>query len=163
MSMIGNYLKLSAEQLNELLQDPDSAETLAYPDDEEDATDALDIDKSWHLIHFLLTGKAWGGDGPLADAVLGGDELPDTDAGYGPFRVLAPEDVKATATALAGVSSESLWERFNAKKAEAAEIYPVPWNGGADDRDYVLHNFEALKTYFQEAAASGSGMLLWIA
>lgn len=162
MSMIGNYLRIPVETLDELYKDSDQAEVLAYPEDE-DRDDALDIDKSWHLIHFLLTGKSWGGDGPLANAVLGGDPLPHTDAGYGPFRVLEPEAVKATAKALAEVSGESLWTRFNVKKVAAEEIYPIPWRGDTDDRDYVLHNFEALKKYFLDAAASGNGMLLWIA
>lgn len=162
MSMIGNYLKLSPEQLRQVIQDPEQAEELAYPEDENNLAGALDIDKSWHLIHFLLNGETWGGDGPLSNAVLGGHELPDTDAGYGPFRYLTPEEVTATAAALAEISSSTLWARFDAQAAEAAEIYPTAWAGDEGDRAYVLHNFEALRKYFLDASSSGSGMLLYL-
>src|SRR5207302_6195207 len=93
MSMIGNYLKLSDEQLEELVENPSEAEDLVYPENGDHPSDALDIDKSWHLIHFLLTGDTWGGDYPLVNVVLGGTELSGTDAGYGPFRYLVHDEV----------------------------------------------------------------------
>lgn len=162
MSMIGHYLKLSSEQLAEIVGNPSKAGDLAYPEDGNYPLDALDIDKSWHLIHFLLNGETWGGEGPLADAVLGGHELPDTDAGYGPFRYLEPEEVKSTAEALAAVSSAVLWSRFDAQRVQDAEIYPTPWGGDEGDREYIEQNFEALKKYFSEAAGSGSALLLYL-
>ncbi|KXU80135.1 YfbM family protein [Aeromonas enteropelogenes] len=162
MSMIGNYLKLSTEQLEEIVSDPAKAEELVYPDDANYPTEALDINKAWHLIHFLLNGETWGGEGALSNAVLGGHELPETDAGYGPFRYLQASEVKQTSLALAEVSSSDLWSRFDAKKVTAAEIYPTPWAGDDGDRDYILQNFEALKQYFAEAADSGNAMLLYL-
>lgn len=162
MSMIGNYLKLSRGQLAQIVSERSKPEDFTDPEDGGYSPDALDIDKTWHLIHFLLTGNAWGGEAPLADAVLGGHELPDTDAGYGPFRYLEPEEVKLTAQALAGITSEALWSRFDAKKAEAAEIYPMPWGGDDGDREYIRQHFEALKQYFAKAAASDSAMLLYL-
>lgn len=162
MSMIGNYLPLSAEQLATIIENPAQAEALAYPDHGEMPPDALDIDKSWHLIHFLLNGETWGGDGPLSQVVLGGTELPDTDAGYGPFRYLQPEEVQATSKALAEISSEELWSRFNADRAQAAEIYPQGWSGDDEEREYVQSNFESLQQLYADAAASGKAMLLYL-
>ena len=162
MSMIGNYLPLSAEQLAAIVQDPVQAEALAYPDNGELPPDALDIDKSWHLIHFLLNGEAWGGDGPLSQVVLGGTELSDTDAGYGPFRYLEPAEVQATSNALAEVSSQELWSRFNAGQVQAAEIYPQGWNGDDVEREYVQSNFRSLRQLFSRAATSGKAMLLYL-
>ncbi len=160
MSMIGNYLPLSDEQLAAIVENAAHAEALAYPADGEVPPDALDIDKSWHLIHFLLNGETWGGDGPLSQVVLGGTELPDTDAGYGPFRYLHPEEVRVTSKALAEISSEQLWSRFNADRAYAAEIYPQGWSGDDGEREYVQSNFESLQQLFSKAAASGNAMLL---
>lgn len=162
MSMIGNYLPLTAEQLATIVENPVQAEALAYPDDGELPPDALDIDKSWHLIHFLLNGETWGGDGPLSQVVLGGTELPDTDAGYGPFRYLHPEEVQATSKALAEISSDELWSRFNADRAQAAEIYPQAWRGDDQEREYVQSNFAALQQLYAKAAASGNAMLLYL-
>lgn len=55
-----------------VVADPSQAEALAYPKNDDLPIDALDIDKSWHLIPFLLNGAIWGGVGPLANAVPGG-------------------------------------------------------------------------------------------
>src|SRR5262249_46865216 len=48
-------------------------------------------------LHYLFTGSADEGDGPLADAILGGVEVGD-DRGYGPARFLDPDEVCAVAT-----------------------------------------------------------------
>jgi hypothetical protein len=69
---------------------------------------SLDIDKTWHIIHFLLNGDAWEGSGPLFDAVLGGSQLTDEDIGYGPARFISPAEVAATAHALRSISGEEL-------------------------------------------------------
>src|SRR3954470_8881166 len=100
MSMTGRYRRLSVAQLVAVIGKSVDVGDLAWPDTETDPSDALDIDKTWHVIHFLLTGEAWGGEPPLVDAVLGGTELPETDAGYGPFRYLTPAEVRATSQAL---------------------------------------------------------------
>lgn len=162
MSMIGNYLPLSAEQLAMIVRDPAQAEALAYPADHDLPPDALDIDKSWHLIHFLLNGETWGGNGPLSQVVLGGTELPGTEAGYGPFRYLRPEEVRDTSMALAAISSEELWSRFNADRTQAAEIYPQGWTGDEGEREYVQSNFQSLQQLYSKAAASGKAMLLYL-
>ncbi len=162
MSMIGNYLTLSTEQLARVIAEPSFAEELAYPEDDDFPDGMLDIDKAWHLIHYLLNGETWGGEGPLANAVLGGAELEGTNAGYGPFRYLDPGSVQATSLALAGVSPNDLWKRFDATRVASAEIYPVGWSGDEGDREYVLSNFMALQHYFANAAASGRALLLYL-
>jgi len=162
MSMIGHYLKLSGEQLDALVEDPRRAEDLVYPENGDYPSDALDIDKSWHLIHFLLTGDAWDGEYPLVNVVLGGKELPGTDAGYGPFRYLVHAEVETVSQALASISAEDLWSRFNASLVRAADIYPSPWTGDDGEKEYVSQNYEALRKYFSEAAASGNAMLLYL-
>jgi len=162
MSMIGNYLKLSGEQLDALVKDPSKAEDLVYPENGDYPAGALRIGKSWHLIHFLLTGDMWGGEYPLVNVVLGGNELPGTDAGYGPYRYLVDAEVKTISQALASISAEDLWSRFNVSLVQAAGIYHIPWTGNDDDKEYVSQNYEALRKYFSDAAASGNAMLLYL-
>ena len=162
MSMIGNYLKLSVEQLQAIVTEPSEAVELVYPESGDYPADALDIDKSWHLIHFLLNGETWGGSAPLFNVVLGGNELPNTDAGYGPFRYLTPVEVQTVSLALASISPTDLWARFNAKETQAAEIYPTPWRGDDGDREYVVQNYESLRKYFSEASTAGNAMLLYL-
>lgn len=162
MSMIGNYLTLSLRELDAIIVEPGKAEELAYPESGDLPVGSLDIDKAWHLIHYLLNGEAWGGEGPLANAVLGGTELEGTDAGYGPFRYLLPADVRATAQALSLVNPEELWTRFDAAQVSADEIYPVGWTGDQEEREYVLHNYMAVQRFFAEAAASSKAILLYL-
>jgi Domain of unknown function (DUF1877) len=162
MSMFGHYLQLSGEQLDVLVNDPSKAVDLVYPENEDYPADALDIDRSWHIIHFLLTGDPWEGEYPLVNVVLGGNELPGTDAGYGPFRYLVDAEVKTVSQALASISADDLWSRFDVSRVQAADIYPSPWTGGEGEKEYVSQNYEALRQYFADAAASGKAMLLYL-
>src|SRR5262245_28760066 len=59
---------------------------------------ALDIEKTWHAIHFLVVGDAWEvrAQEPATLCILGGEELGD-DGGYGPARLHGPAAVAAIA------------------------------------------------------------------
>lgn len=164
MSMIGRLLRVPATKLQALPSSVRPALEQLYPDDGSDSGPerSLDLDKSWHLIHFLLTGVAWGGEGPIASAVLGGEELAGTDAGYGPFRYLSPAEVRATSDALAGLDATALWRRFDADRVNAADIYPSPWTGERPEPEYIAQNYEALREFYSAAASAGDGMLLFI-
>lgn len=163
--MIGHFVKITPSFLGEVIEDPNRATELVYPEDDSypEPPAALDLDKAWHLIHFLLVGETWGGEGPLAAAILGGEALEETDAGYGPFRYLVVEQVREVAEALARVDSEDLWKNFDAKKVADAEVYPSGWEGGDEDKQYICQNFEELKKFYAEAAAAGSALLLYVA
>jgi hypothetical protein len=162
MSMNGRYLPLSSEQLNALLADPQSVDAFVYPDPEGFRRDELDLDRSWHLIHYLLNAETWGGTGSLSDAVLGGTALDGTDAGYGPYRYLLPSSVAATSAALSEVSPEELWDRFDPASVAIAEVYPQGWTGGHIEREYTLNHYKALQSFFSKAAASGNAILLYL-
>ena len=159
--MIGKCLKLSEAQLAAVIEDPEKAIDLAYPEDDQ-LPGALDLDKSWHLIHFLLNGETWGGKPPLGNVILGGTELAETDAGYGPFRYLLASEVRDSSLALAQVSPDDLWSAFDSQRVKEAEIYPEPWVGDETEQTYIRQNYEALREYFAQAANQGSAMLLYI-
>ncbi|MFS2032762.1 YfbM family protein [Polaromonas sp. CT11-55] len=161
MSMTGNCLMLSEAQLAAVIEDPEKAIALAYPEDDQ-LPRALDLDKSWHLVHFLLNGETWGGEPPLGNVILGGTELAETDAGYGPFRYLVASEVRDSSLALAQVSADDLWRGFDRQKVRDAEIYPEAWVGDETERRYIRQNYEALREYFAEAAKQGAAMLLYI-
>lgn len=93
MGMIGNYRRLTIEQLTALQETPDSVFSFVYPEDDSSIPpdSNLSIDKTWHAIHFCLTRDPWGGEPPLVYAVLGGVPLGDDDLGYGPARFLTAE------------------------------------------------------------------------
>lgn len=159
--MIGNYRRITRDQLAALQGDPSSVPAFLY--DEEPPSDShVDLDKAWHAIHFLLNGHTWEGDGPLFNSILGGEPLGEEDVGYGPARFLTPEGVRATAEALSDVSISDLLARFDATKLNENEIYPQHWTGEEVDRHYVRDNFVRLVEFFQLTAKSDNAMLLYI-
>lgn len=164
MSMIGNYRRMSEDALIELLAEPDRLSDLLYREDEDaDGAEAhLDVDKSWHIIHFLLNGRAWEGDWPLVGVVLGGAEVSDEDVGYGPARYLAPGEVEEVSRALGDISAKELWSRFDADAVREAEIYPDAWQGDSGDEEYVTDNYESLRSFFAVAADRGQAILIYL-
>jgi hypothetical protein len=163
MSMIGNLIALSSEQLQALIRDPDSIEDFIYPDDGDSEPDNhIDLDKAWHAIHFTLNGKAWEGDEPLFLTILGGTEIGE-DAGYGPARYLSADQVKAVSSALSDLPREAFVARFNPSAMTAAEIYPGIWEDEDDDGlDYVASYYTDLRNFYLAASQRGDAVLIYL-
>jgi hypothetical protein len=162
MSMIGNFVAIDGATLSRLLGNPDEVVGFLYPEDGDGPSDALDVDKAWHAIHFTLNGSQWEGRGVLGMAVLGGTEIGE-DAGYGPARYLVQSQVKEVADALSDVSKEGFIERFNPQAMDEHEIYPQIWLRDGDfGRSYALGHFVNLVKFYREAADRDDAMLLFI-
>ena len=158
MSMIGNFVAFGDDQLQKLIADPDSVLSVLFPEvDDPPIGLHLDIDKSWHGIHFLLTGSAWEGNPPISLAILGGTEIGE-DGGYGPARYLIPEEVKALSSALQEVSPEDLITRQTPEAMLAAELYSC--DGSPDDLEYIQSYYDSLRQFYFEAACRGDAVLL---
>jgi hypothetical protein len=127
---------------------------------EEPPTGELDLHKSWHCLHFLLTGKVEGSDGTaLGDAILGGAEIggEEADMGYGPPRGLSPGQVRSVAAALSEFPIGQKAKAFDAEAADGAGVY-VAKHGEEELREY----FQQLHEFYEDAASKGNAMLLWI-
>ncbi|MED0666949.1 YfbM family protein [Bacillus badius] len=162
MGMIASYHRISTEQLEHLIAQPEAVEIFLY-ETEEVSEREVDIDKAWHGIYFLLTGEGeLGAANSLAgDAILGGKPLGE-DLGMGPCRYLSAAGVKEIADTLNSISASSLSARFDAKAFNEAEIYPMYSEWTEADKAYLLDNYEELVRYFAEAARHEEGMLLLI-
>jgi hypothetical protein len=160
MSMIAAYRRISERELTMLRANPDSVDGLLSPEDSEpDDGRHIDLDKSWHAIHYLLTGDPWGGEPPLFNAVLGGTPIGD-DNGYGPARYLTAEQVRQVAVALTAISPENLRSRASLKEMAGADIYSVAPEEGESEWEYITDNYRNLVDFFRNAAAAGDAMLL---
>ncbi len=122
------------------------------------ATEELNLDKSWHGIHFLLTGKTDEAPPPLGNAILGGTEIGE-DLGYGPARYLTPDQVREAAQALSAITSEDFARRFDPQTIRQAGVYALENDATAD---YCVQYFEKLVAYYRDAAAKGNAMLLYL-
>ena len=66
MSMIGNLVAVSPEQLQSFMADPGLIVPFLSPDEGgAEPANHLDLDKAWHAIHFTLNGKEWEGEEPF--------------------------------------------------------------------------------------------------
>jgi len=170
MGMSGYLLRITAEQLQELIDAPFLIEDIIRVDDAEPSPEAIPIGgedgKDWQLFHYLLTGKTgkeWNEAlGPLGNAIFGGTPIGD-DVGYGPADYLTPDEVRATSIALDRLPPAVFVSRYNANELALEEIYPGNW----DDAEQVYLNYlaacyEKFRDYYREATRSGDAMLRWL-
>ncbi len=164
MSMSGEYLRVTPDELARLRASTTSIVDYLYPEDEhEHPTERrLDVGKSWHAIHYLLNGVPWEGEPPRLNAVLGGEPIGDDDLGYGPVRFLTAEEVRDVADALEDAPVFVLLENFDHEALTNAEIYPHAWRGEDWERDYVSTHYSELAAFFRAAARAGDAMLLYL-
>jgi Domain of unknown function (DUF1877) len=120
--------------------------------------DGLNLEKSWHVLHYLLTGEAEEAPPPLGNAILGGKEIGD-DLGYGPARFLTPQQVREVASALASMKKEDLASRFDLDAMIKAQIYPVR---DESELELAQEYFDDLSRYYADAAVAGNAMLLYV-
>ncbi|MEQ1887506.1 MAG: YfbM family protein [Bryobacteraceae bacterium] len=121
------------------------------------AGDALELDKAWHVLHYVLTGAAWDGPQPAAALLSGGKEVGE-DLGYGPARVLSAKETQAFAKYLGTQSEASLVKKLNVPKMQSMDIYCAD----DDSEEDLNHYFPQLKSYVTDAAAKGQGLLIWM-
>jgi Domain of unknown function (DUF1877) len=120
----------------------------------------LSLHKSWHCLHYILTGKSWEPvDSTLGKAILGGEEIPDRQGvmGYGPVRFLAAEEVREIAEALEAFPIDERLAAFDPEEAHKAKVY-VPGHEADELKGY----FDVLRDFYGEAAKKKCGMLLWV-
>lgn len=120
----------------------------------------LELEKSWHCLHFLFSGKVWEtGKAPIEKAILGGTEIPDAEGimGYGPARYLDNGEVKKIAAALEHYPIDQRARNFDPSAAANAKIYSP--NHSAEE---LVRYFDLLKSYYREAASKKHAMLIWI-
>ena len=159
-----NFLQISLEQLEEIKKDPSKTDSIIV--DANERKEGIDVEKTWHWIHFLITGSVEHGppdDLPLSQVIFDGKEI-GPDVGYGPARYLMPEAVKKIAESLPEFSREDVKKKFEQEakeKIEQEKFYPLGWQGD-DDIDYLLSYYRSLVKYFKDAAQKGNGMLIYL-
>jgi hypothetical protein len=120
----------------------------------------VSIEKAWHGLHYLLSGRADEAPGILGRAVLGGTEL-GADRGYGPARYLTPGEVREVAAALSEVTKDKLLERYDAEVMERLEVYPGDWDE-PENREWLAEAFAEVLAFYSRVAARGNAVLLYL-
>jgi hypothetical protein len=124
------------------------------------------LEKDWHVLHYALNGTQYGGSGPMANAILGGTEIPDVDdvnRGLStPIRYLRPEQVKTIAIALAAMDSSSILSKLDYEDAMAKQIYLAHTLDDLDSWSYLPSLFENFRDFYLAAAGDGNALLVSI-
>jgi len=161
MGMVCVLQPIDAGEIDGVLEHPETIHTRL----EQGAEGAIDIDKSWHAIHFLLTGTAWDGTDPDGFLLQGGEQVGDEDVSYGPPRILRPHEVQRVHAFLKTIDSAELRRRYDPKAMVRAEIYPDIWDREDDmeeNFEYVSQYFEDLRRFFAGAAQKEHGVAIFI-
>jgi hypothetical protein len=159
MGMIGNYLIVSQPELDELYQGSKSVSAFLY---ETNQDKIIDIDKAWQGIHFILTGDLFGGDAPLANAVMGGTPIGEEDVGVGPARSLSVSEVAEVAAALQAIDESAFKKRFNIGELTANDIYPNVWEDHDTELEYFTTHYLILRETFLKAARESKAIIVFM-
>lgn len=131
--------------------------------DEADGTaSSLELDKSWHGLHYLLTGTAWEGEPPACFLVRGGSVILPDD-GEGATRLLSTTEVREFATFLASLPAGEIKARFVWETMMELQIYPTIWDRPAaedDTRGWLLGYYAQLEHFVTGAAERGLSLLI---
>jgi hypothetical protein len=127
---------------------------------------ALDLEKSWHIFHYLFTGHIDDAKAP-GDALLTGEELGD-DLGYGPARLHDERETQDFARFLNALDVARLQERLNYREMLRVGVYSMPMGPGSDAefeaelRAEVGSYFPRLRDYVVRMAEKQDGLLIWL-
>ncbi|MEW2468528.1 YfbM family protein [Streptomyces sp. NPDC046994] len=171
MSMIGEYLRVTAAELDRVIQDLDWA--LDFAQEVQDAEEEAELlpaearhfstSKAWDMLGFLLTRA----DFPV-DVVHGEEPFAeDEDWGYGPPRYLRSERVRLAARLLRATTYDQLVDGVNPADLTKADVYPLAgaYPLGWDEPgalEWGRHWYDGLTQFFEAAAATDDAMLVWL-
>jgi hypothetical protein len=127
---------------------------------------ALELEKSWHILHYLFTGHIDASHSP-GDVLMNGDALGD-DVGYGPARLHDEKQTQEFARFLKSIDPARLQERVNYQEMSRVGVYSMPLGHGSDEefnaelRAEIASYFPALRDYVGNTAEKHGGLLIWL-
>ena len=164
MSMIGEYLRVTAAELDRAIQDPDWA--LAFVEEVQDAEEESDpapaearhfsTYKTWDMLRFLMART----DFPV-NVIHGEEPFAEEDWGYGPPRYLRPERVQLAAEALRTTNYAQLISGVDPAELTSAEVYPLGWSE-LSSLEWGRPWYDGLTQFFEAAARADDAMLVWL-
>lgn len=163
MSVIFHLLSIDLETASQFKNSTLDIPTFLYEDGGNDR--ALDIDKSWQVIHFVLTGKT-GQESEVEDSVIsnvifGGEEVGE-DVGYGAAHLIEPKKVKTIAEELEKLPPEKFVEMFAGHDFSTVKLYAFHVEDLEDEIEYASSFFEQVREYYLGAANRNEFMLLYL-
>jgi hypothetical protein len=128
-------------------------------------SDIYDVDKYWHILHFLFTGTAWEGTQPKAFLASGGSPV-GRELGYGPPRLFEPEELQAISSFLETLTFEEFASGYVSESVMDAELYYWRPGSTAEELSADLETLWAIvgemREFLANTAKHGDGILVEI-
>lgn len=167
MSMIGNLLRVSSEELHSYLMDSELLDRRVEAEDFSADPNLLDIDKTWEAIFYTITGGSTAATvedapTPIGWAVFNPAIIDaDQDLGYGPASYSTAAQVKEISAALNNFTTADFLYKFDPHNMTKKGIYPGYWNKKVH-LTYILEYFDGIKAFYQEAANNDQAVIMFI-
>ncbi|PAF29679.1 DUF1877 family protein [Paenibacillus sp. 7516] len=154
MGMSGRYLVVT----DELLESIKSGEISVH-----DCSVDLDIDKTWQMLQFTLTGNLADGEAPLGYVVpMSGEQYLGNYSDMDLF-LLSNEQVLEAYMALEQLDPDELKARFDLDQMITEGVYPVMEGWDADETfTEIVQTMNDVQALYQAAAAAGNGIVFYI-
>jgi hypothetical protein len=139
-----------------------SEDTAPVPKRRDD--DEIDLDKAWHIIHYLLTGCVERADGPLGLIADDLHPLADIDLGLGRPNIVSEDAVRLFADSSEALTDADFLARYVPEEIPAEDLYlgNVIQRGDHDDiKEYALENFRLLRAFARQAADNGEAIITY--
>ncbi|MCC5874667.1 MAG: YfbM family protein [Candidatus Sumerlaeia bacterium] len=130
------------------------------------------LEKTWHGLHFLLTGKAGAEDefGEEQDEAVSDDPaywliyggvIIDEDVGYGPPHAFKSSEVKRYLAYLESVDEEALLAAYDPQKMEAMGLYAGDWvRNSEQELNWLVEYFQILREFVSKTASDNHGLVI---
>jgi hypothetical protein len=160
--MIANLRPTSDAEIDRLLANPAEITRFLYGGGAADGVERVGLNKTWHAIHFVLTGSRLGGEAPLNFLVDEGTPVGEVDVGFGPARVLRSDQVRRIAAALVAIDPDEVARRVDVQRFDQEAIYPGHWQRNGSGVDDVVTSYRAMRDLIGRAADRGQGLVLYV-
>ncbi|MBN6709654.1 YfbM family protein [Haemophilus haemoglobinophilus] len=165
MGMYANYQLLNDKDLTELknLDKDEIFETVEDMDETEEL--AVNIDKMWDVMHFVLTGVDSSEpirNNPLSEAIVGVNSIEDISE-Y--IAYIEKERVNEIVLALENFDFEKAMENFSMEKCKKANLYPDIWDYEEEleeIKEELTEHFENMKNFYKEILEKQGNILVAI-
>ena len=136
------------------LDDDGNQQKVKYSVDPED--NGIYLGKSWHLLHYLITGNDESSHSLLDHAIMEGHPI---DGLGEDFCWLNPQEVVDIATALDDVAKKEMKNRSSRDVMSKFSIYRCSSGLHDDEFKYMMKYFRILKKYYKKAAEKRNAIL----
>jgi len=121
----------------------------------------LDLDKSWHILHTVISGTP--DPATTAQASLLGGEPVGPDSGYGPARLLRRDGVAAFADVLAPLDVETLKARVEPESLRDHGVTFATSDFDLECIDFVIEDhFPPLRTFVNQTVKKKRHLLMFL-